>query len=141
MEEILLRDSSIYPSNEVLENALGEDIYKVYNEFIKIITDSNLGLTPEWRYYNDGKSWLCKVCYKKKTVFWLSIWEMHFKLGFYFTEKNSSGVTELNIDDRIKEEFSQSKNIGKLIPLVIKMNRIEQLKDAIKIIEYKKLLK
>jgi hypothetical protein len=141
MEEILLRDSSIYPTKEVLENALGEDIYKVFNEFIEIITDTDLGLILEWRYYNDGKSWLCKVCYKKKTVFWLSIWEMHFKLGFYFTEKNCSGVNELNIDERIKEEFSQSKNIGKLIPLVIKMNRIEQIDDAKKIIEYKKLLK
>jgi len=141
MEEILLRDSSIYPTKEVLENALGEDIYKVFNEFIEIITKTDLGLTPEWRYYNDGKSWLCKVCYKKKTVFWLSIWKMYFKLGFYFTEKNCSGVTELNIDERIKEEFSQSKNIGKLIPPVIKVNRIEQIDDAKKIIEYKKLLK
>jgi hypothetical protein len=141
MEEILLRDSSMYPSKEVLETALGEDNYKVFNTFIEIITDSDLGLTPDWKYYDDGKSWLCKVCYKKKTVFWLSVWKMHFKLGFYFTEKNCSGVTELNIDKSIRKEFSQSKNIGKLIPLVIKMERIEQIEDVIKIIEYKKSLK
>ena len=139
MEEILLTDPSIYPSNEVLENALGKDNYQVFNKLIEIITDTDLGLTPEWKYYNDGKSWLCKVCYKKKTVFWLSIWKMYFKLGFYFTENNRSGVTELNIDTSIKEEFNQSKNIGKLIPLVINMNRIEQIEDVIKIIEYKKM--
>ncbi len=141
MEENLLRDSSIFPSKEVLENALGEDNYNVLNKFFEIITDSNLGLTPEWKYYNDGKSWLCKVCYKKKTVFWLSVWRTHFKLGFYFTEKNCSGVNELNINKSIKEEFSQSKNIGKLIPLEIEMKRIEQIEDVVKIIEYKKALK
>ena len=141
MEEILLGDSSIYPSKEVLENALGEDNYLVFNKFTEIITDSDLGLTPEWKYYNDGKSWLCKVCYKKKTVFWLSIWKMHFKLGFYFTENNCSEVNELNIDKSIKEEFSQSKNIGKLIPLTITMKITEQIEDAIKIIKYKKSLK
>ena len=140
MEEILLRDSSIFPSKEVLESAL-RDKYIVFTKFIEIITDSGLGLVPEWKYYNDGKSWLCKVCYKKKTVFWLSIWEMYFKLGFYFTEKNCSGVNTLCIDESIKEEFSQSKNIGKLIPLIIKMSRVEQIEDVKKIIEYKKSLK
>jgi hypothetical protein len=139
MEEILLTDSNIYPSEEVLKNALGGDNYKVFNKFIETITD--LGLAPEWKYYNDGKSWLCKICYKKKTVFWLSVWKMHFKLGFYFTEKNCSGINELNIDMSIKEEFNQSKNIGKLIPLVIEMKRIEQIEDVIKIIVYKKSLK
>ena len=66
---------------------------------------------------------------------------MHFKLGFYFTENNCSGVNELNIDKSIKEEFSQSKNIGKLIPLTITMKRAEQIEDVIKIIGYKKSLK
>jgi hypothetical protein len=141
MEEILLRDPGTYPTNEVLENALGEDNYKVFDKFIEIITESDLGLTPEWKYYNDGKAWLCKVGFKKKTMFWLSIWKMHFKLGFYFTENNRSGVNELNIDPSIKEEFSQSKNIGKLIPLEIKMSRAEQIEDVIKIIGYKKSLK
>jgi hypothetical protein len=140
MEEILLRDSSIYPSKEVLEKALGNS-YNVYNEFIDTITSPELGLFPEWRYYNDGKSWLCKVGYKKKTVFWLSIWENYFKLGFYFTEKNCLGIAELNIDEKIKEAFSQSKNIGKLIPLGIDMSRKEQIEDVKKIIEYKKSLK
>ncbi|PKP08994.1 MAG: hypothetical protein CVU09_13085 [Bacteroidetes bacterium HGW-Bacteroidetes-4] len=46
----------------------------------------NLPETPwqvQWRYYNDGKAWLCKVSYKKKTVFWLSVWEAYFKVAFY----------------------------------------------------------
>ena len=51
----------------------------------------------EWRYYNDGKAWLCKVVNKKKTVFWLSIWEHYFKTSFYFTEKHLESIDALNI--------------------------------------------
>lgn len=139
MEEILLRDPDIHPSQKVLEDALGKN-NKVYNEFIGIITSPTLGLVPEWRYYKDGKSWLCKVCHKKKTIFWLSVWDKYFKLGFYFSEKNCSGIAVLNIDKKIKDEFKKSKNIGKLIPLVIKMNSKDQIDDVLKIIEYKKAL-
>lgn len=30
---------------------------------------------PEWRYYKDGKSWLCKITQKNKTIVWISLWE------------------------------------------------------------------
>jgi hypothetical protein len=30
-------------------------------------------LIIEWDYYKDGKSWLCKIINKKKTICWLSI--------------------------------------------------------------------
>lgn len=140
MEIPLLSEKEILPTNEVIEKALGER-YFVFKEFIEIITNSKFGLVLEWKYYNDGKSWLCKVCYKKKTVFWLSIWNNFFKVGFYFTEKNCLEIASLDIDNKTKEEFSHSKNIGKLIPLTIKMIKKEQIDDVLKIIEYKKKLK
>ena len=77
---------------------------------------------PEWNYYKDGNAWLCKVCLKKKTVFWLSVWDKYFRTGFYFSEKYRSGVMELDIGDDLKENFSQAKPIGKLIPLAISVN-------------------
>lgn len=140
METQLLREQHISPTKEVLKNALG-DSYLVYEALIEIITDSKYGLVTVWNYYKDGKAWLCKVSYKKKTVFWLSIWDKFFKIGFYFTEKNNLGVTELEIEEKIKEDFSSSKSIGKLIPLVININKEEQINDVLKIIEYKKSLK
>ena len=72
---------------------------------------------------------------------WISVWNKFFKVGFYFTEKTRLGINELNIENKIKEDFSQSKNIGKLIPLVINVFRKEQIDDVLKIIEYKKKLK
>ena len=140
METQLLREQHISPTKEVLKNALG-DSYLVYEALIEIITDSKYGLVTVWNYYKDGKAWLCKISYKKKTVFWLSIWDKFLKIGFYFTEKNNLGVTELEIEEKIKEDFSSSKSIGKLIPLVININKEEQINDVLKIIEYKKSLK
>ena len=97
-------------------------------------------LTSTWNYYNDGKAWLCKVQFKKKTVFWLSIWDQYFKLAFYFTEKNGKGIFDLDIDEKIKKEFKEQPPVGKLLPLVLTINKKIQLKDVLKIVEYKKSL-
>ena len=140
METRLLREKEVYPNKEVLEKALGES-YLAFNELMETISNEKYALVPDWRYYKDGKSWLCKVSNKKKTVCWISVWNKFFKAGFYFTEKTRLGINELNIENKIKEEFSQSKNIGKLIPLVINVFRKEQIDDVLKIIEYKKKLK
>ena len=140
METILLRDQQIFPTEEVLESALG-DSYSAYEDLIKTITDTRYGLVPQWNYYKDGKAWLCKVSHKKKTIFWLSVWDKFFKTTFYFTEKTGTGVATLDIEERIKESFSSSKSIGRLIPLTLHITGKEQVKDVLKIVEYKKNLK
>lgn len=142
MAEIqLLRDSEIIPTEKVLENTLGKEIFAVYKELTKIITNVEFELKPEWNFYKDGKAWLCKVIYKKKTVFWLSIWEKHIKTSFYFTEKTRSGIFELPINERIKQDFEEAKIIGKLIPLILCIEKEGQLEDLKEVIKYKKGLK
>lgn len=140
METRTLTDPAVSPSKKVLEHALGK-AYPAYEELINMVTGNNYELTPLWHYYNDGKAWLCKVQFKKKTVFWLSVWDKYFKMAFYFTEKNSKGIFELSIDESIKKSFSEHKLTGKLLPLVLAITKKAQLKDALKIIEYKKSLK
>ena len=140
METPLLRDPKVFPAAEVLEEVL-QRAYPVFEELIEIITTPEFSLEPEWKYYKDGKSWLCKVRHKKKTIFWLSVWNQYFKAGFYFTSATSAGVTGLDIKKSLKENLNQSKPIGKLIPLIVDLRKREQLKDLLKIIEYKKSLK
>jgi hypothetical protein len=140
-ENLLLRDSGINPTNEVLENALGKDIFLVYEDLIEIITNVEFELKPEWNFYKDGKAWLCKVTYKKKTVFWLSIWEQHIKTGFYFTEKTRLGIFNLQINEKIMQDFEETKTVGKLFPLVLNIDKKRQLEDLKEIIKYKKSLK
>ena len=137
---ILLRENEIEPTNEVLENALGKELFIIYQELIKIFTDE-FSLEPQWQFYKDGNAWLCKVVYKKKTILWLSIWKDYIKTGFYFTGKTGIGVLELDIDNKIKEVFEVAKPIGKLIPLIIDINQQKQIEDLKEVIKYKKGLK
>jgi hypothetical protein len=140
MAEQLLKDADIFPDDRVLEQTLG-GVFPVYDEFMKIITSEAYSLLPEWRYYNDGKAWLCKIQYKKKTVVWLSVWEGHFRLSFFFTEKNGQDIVDLDIDDELKRMFFESKTVGKLKPLILEISGMEQLPDALTIAAFKKKLK
>ncbi|TFH46666.1 MAG: DUF3788 family protein [Bacteroidia bacterium] len=140
METILLKDKQVFPDDKILRETLGAS-FSAYEEMMKTITDLEYSLIPQWNYYNDGKAWLCKAVFKKKTVLWLSVWDSYFKTAFYFTEKNSGGIEELDIDPQIKQTFKAARPTGKLIPLVLMISSNKHLPDLMKIIEYKKSLK
>ena len=140
METIALKEPTVAPSTKVLQTTLGK-AYPAYEELIDTITSKDYGMTVEWRYYNDGKAWHCKAQFKKKTVFWLSACEHYFRTAFYFTERACAGILALDIDEAIKNEFKDVKHVGKLIPLVIRVSQKKQLKDVLKLVEYKKGLK
>lgn len=140
MKTQLLRDKNVFPTPEVLQSALGKR-YTVLEELLNTITGEEYGLTVEWRFYNDGKAWLGKAVYKKKTIFWLSVWVGYFQTGFYVTEKTRAGVMELNIDNTVKSDFSVAEATGKLVPLSLKIAVKRQLKDVLEIVRYKKSLK
>ena len=139
-ETILLREKDIEPTDKVLENALGKELFIIYQEIVKSFTDE-FSLEPQWRFYKDGNAWLCKVVFKKKTILWLSIWKNFIKTGFYFTEETGMGVLELDIDYKTKEVFEVAKPIGKLIPLIIDIDQQNQIIDLKKVVKYKKELK
>ena len=132
----LLIDPDVFPSAEVLGKALDKK-YPVFKEFICTVESEDLKLIPNWRYYKDGKAWLCKITLKKKTVVWLSVWSDCFKVAFYFTEKSGEGIPGLRIDDSIKEFYLNHKPIGKLKPIVVEVRSKSQLVDINTLIKYK----
>lgn len=139
--QMLLRDPDIFPSDKILKEILGDSVYRVLESFIETITGEELSLAIEWRYYNDGKAWLGKVQYKKKTIFWLSIWAGFFKTSFYFTEKHLEAIAKLDISETIKEEFAKTKTVGRLIPMIIDIKDKEQLGDLLVVVRFKRSLK
>lgn len=140
MEIPLLNDKDIPVTDEVLKETLGE-AYQAYSKMLESITGDEFGLVPEWRYYNDGKAWLCKVVLKKKTVFWLSVWDGYFKAVFYLVERNLAGIYDLDIDESIKEELRQAKSFGTLFPVIMRITKPEQVKDLLILAKYKMGLK
>lgn len=131
----LLKNPELYPDEKYLGEILQTGLFNTYLEFIRKLTD--LGLAWEWRYYNDGKAWLCKVTFKKKTVAWVSLWADFIKAGFYFTEKNREGILSLDISQSFKDSFSSAKPIGKLLPLTLELATQESLKTFEIIAKYK----
>jgi len=140
MEKQLLREPTVFPSKEVLKGVLG-NVFDVLDAFETRLSQNDYALTFDWHYYNDGKSWLCKVCHKKKTVFWLSVWEGCFKTTFFFMERHLESIAALDIAEQIKEDFCQMKSVGKLLPMVISINNLEQIDDVLKIVQFKKTAK
>lgn len=132
----LLKEKDIYPSSDVLEKTMGET-YVVYSLFMQTMQTPSYHLSAEWHYYNDGKAWLCKVTNKKKTICWISIWDKFFKMSFYFTKKYRKDIELLPISSVIKEDFKNTKVIGRLLPLVLEIKEREQLKDVLAIVDFK----
>ncbi|MDR0232437.1 MAG: DUF3788 domain-containing protein [Dysgonamonadaceae bacterium] len=137
METQLLRKQEIFPSKEVLKDVLG-DVYAVFETLETQVTQDEFALTFDWHYYNDGKSWLCKVCHKKKTVFWLSVWDGFFQTGFFFLERHLEGIAALEIDEN---SFVMEKNVGKFIPLIFRIKSEKQILGLLKMVEFKKKAK
>ncbi|HCC38168.1 MAG TPA: hypothetical protein DEQ14_11475 [Treponema sp.] len=138
MEKQILTDPMTKPESNVLADALGKD-YKKFTDFAENVNEK--GLVLEWNYYNDGKSWLCKILNKKKNLGWLSVWDTGFRLTFYFTEKTIGGIYDLDIDDSIKNTAKETKSVGKLLPVILPVKNKKTLDDGLKILEYKMTLK
>ncbi len=134
MEQPLLNDAETYPTDVVLADALG-DCIAIYQAFVGTLPDYHI--TLEWRYYKDGKSWLGKAVSKKKTVFWLSVWQESFKLSVFFTEKTRQGVLSLPIAEELKARLENEPDKGRLVGLVLEISDSAQLKDAFTVISYK----
>lgn len=136
METPLLTDPDTAPSPAVLEDALGRT-YAAYGAFIETIESGAYGFSPEWRYYRDGKAWLCKITFRKKTVAWLSIWPGCFKVACYFTEQSGAGISNLEISAAAKERYRIHQPIGRLKPLVFEVSRKVQLAEVYCLLHYK----
>ncbi len=140
MERSPLNNPALSPEPETIAQLL-QAAHPAYTEFSAYLNTPENGLDPAWLYYNDVKYWLCKVQHKKKTVFWLTIWEGCFKLTFYFTEKHTAGIQALVVDPAIKGQHLSNQQIGKLRPVTLQISQRSQLPDAYTLIEFMKSLK
>ena len=131
---IQLTDPNIFPDIAHIQNALGNS-YQAYDELMRIYNKNSL--INEWKYYKDGKAWLCKIQKTTKTIAWMSIWNGFIMVTIYFTEKNVDGVYNLGINEETKESIRNSKRIGKMIPCTFEIDSSELLKDVEEVMIYK----
>jgi len=136
MNKPLLNDKSEYPDDEVLLRELDKS-KSIWDEFVNQISTSFAPMSLEWNFYNDGKAWLCKLVYKKKTVCWISVWQGFFKMTFYFTGKNNKDINGLNINLNLKKSYRSNKSFGKLKPLTIDVKAKKALSNVFELVQYK----
>jgi len=138
MGKEVLKDPLVEPKSDILENILGKN-YKLYTNFLEKIYKQ--GLIPEWKYYNDTKSWLCRILNKKKNYCWLSVIDKGFKCTIFFTQDTINGIFEMDINENIKEMTKENRICRKNPPVIMVVKNKSSLNDTIKILKYKLNLK
>lgn len=140
MEPLVLSDKTQFPTEEVIFAHIGKSA-NVWNSFFDYIHANHPDIKEEWRYYNDGKSWLLKVTRKAKTIFWLSVFEGGFRVTFYFTDKARQALADSDISDDLRQQFKKGKRYGKIRGLTIIMKSKRDLENAKKLVPVKLSLK
>ncbi len=131
---IELCNPDVFPTEEVLKQVLGKT-FSIYNTLLELFTSNNM--TYEWRYYKDGKAWLCKVQYKKRTIVWMSAWKGFMKATIYFPEKYINDIYGLDIKKETKEYIKETSNTGKSKPCIFEMKNADVLVDFSKVMQFK----
>jgi hypothetical protein len=131
---IELSDETIFPDEQVLQRVLG-DSYTAYTELLALF--GRLGMTHEWRYYRDGKAWLCKAQKKKRTIIWMSAWKGYMQATIYFPGRLLDGLYALDLNEETKERFEGTKNVGQSKPAMFEIRDHDILKDLETVIQYK----
>lgn len=136
MDAPALTDPTTSPSEEIIAGILAKG-YGRWEKFFAGLREEHPDLATEWRYYNDGKSWLMKVTRKKKTVVWMSVHAGYFRITAYLTEKAGAAVKASALSDDCKEQFAKSKRFGKLIGVTVFCKNQADVKSGLALVDLK----
>ena len=138
INKIELTDENTFPDENILKKILGRS-YNAYSELLKLYKKSEL--TYEWRYYRDGKAWLCKVQRKKRTIVWMSAWKGYMQATIYFPVRFLEDILQLNITEKTKNTILKTQNVGNSKPCIFEVRNKEVLRDLKKVMQFKILAK
>ncbi len=134
INNIELTDENTFPDESVLRKVLGRS-YNAYLTLLKLYDDNDL--VHEWRYYMDGKAWLCKVQKKKRTIVWMSAWKGYMQAAVYFPVRYLEEIFSLGISDETKDRIRETKNVGKSKPCIFQIKNKKSIKDLEKVMKFK----
>jgi hypothetical protein len=140
VEKPCLNDKSEYPDDKVLSRALGK-AKGVWDSFAAFLDESCPSISREWRYYNDGKSWLYKITKKKKTICWVSVYPDMFKTTFYFPDRAEDLIKKSKLNKKCVDQFVNGKKYGKIRGITVEIKKPADLNATKKLIEIKERFK
>jgi len=136
----ILSDKTQFPTEEIIYSHIGKS-KPLWLSLFEYIHKNHPDFTKEWRYYNDGKSWLMKVQRKSKTIFWLSILKDSFRITFYLTDKANKAMDSSTISNELKEQFKNGKSFGKIRGVTITFKNKKDVEYAKSLIGIKLSIK
>ncbi len=136
MDRPVLTDESVFPTDDVLAFHLGRTL-PLWTSFFDFLNAQYPDVTKQWKYYNDGKSWLMKTSRKSKTVFWLSVVQGSFRITAYFTDKARKAIQASTLSDDLKKQFIVSRKIGPLRSVTVTFRKKMDVQDAKALVELK----
>ncbi len=136
MEQPCLNDKTEYPDDKVLKRCLG-DAKDAWDGLAAILESNYPNYSKEWRYYNDGKSWLCKITKKTKTICWVSVFRGKFTTTFYFPDRAESLIVNSTLRKKYIEQFVNGRRYGKTRGLTVNIRRVADLSTTKKLIAIK----
>lgn len=140
MEPIVLTDPNVQPTEELIFSIIGENS-TYWEQLIDYLYDNHFGITEEWRFYNDGKSWLYKAVRKKQTLYWIGIIKDTFRITFWFGDKAEPVIEASSLPDNIKEEFRNAKRFAHSRAISIEVRSDDDFTNVVNLIELKVKLK
>lgn len=136
MERPCLNNQNEFPDDSILLRYLG-NVKSVWDEFAALLKQDYPSITGEWRFYNDGQSWLFKVTRKQGTVCWVSIWDGFFKTTFYFGDKASDLIAASALDQTYKTQFTDGQHYGKIRGVTVEVKTLTDLEAVRELIAVK----
>ena len=140
MEKPCLNDKDEYPNDKVLRRTLGK-VKDTWDAFIDFINESYPSFSGQWRYYNDGKSWLYKLTKKKKTISWISVYPNKFKTTFYFPDKAEELIKASKLKKEYIDQFIYGKRYGKIRGITVEIKKPTDLNATRMLIDIKEQVK
>ena len=139
-ENLLLTDKQIYPTDEYIFSIIG-DMKIFWQSIMNHMTNNYKDSAGEWNFYNDGKRWLFKMIYKKKTIFWAGILTDTFRITFYLGNKAETIIENSELPQNIKEEFRIAKRYGLIRPVTFIVKDKTDVDNVLKMIDIKSKIK
>ncbi|MGC1392616.1 MAG: DUF3788 family protein [Bacteroidales bacterium] len=139
-EKMILSDKSVIPTDDYIFSIIGEK--KIHwLRIMNFLSENYPDSSGSWNYYNDGKQWLYKYTWKKKTIFWSGILTDTFRITFYFGNKAETMIEYSDLPQIIKEDFRTAKKYGLIRPVSFIIRDKTDVDNVLKMIEIKSKIK
>jgi len=132
----LFMDKSIQPNEESIKEALGLK-YKYWKEIRTSLNKEYEELKEEWKYYGQKSGWTLKLFYKKRNLFFFSVYEDYFAIAFVFGDKAVDAIINSNLPAKYIEEILAAKKYAEGRGIRIEVREKTDVKIILKLVEIK----